>query len=127
MEHEGQRVANPQISLAFIRRGVDAQAALASTLGLPLPPAVADVAAHLAPLNTAVAPTPTPAGNWSAPLANTRCHADRDDWGWPSTPTLAACEAACAAQAGCALVTLCPPPDAPLPVGGRFEGWALGG
>lgn len=126
MQHENQRVPNPQISMAFIRRGVDAQVALATALGLPLPSAVAALSARLAPFNTAVVAVPAPASNWSAPLPDTRCHSyGGDAWSWPTPPgnfTLAACEASCAAQAGCALVTLCPPPDAPLPAGAGCTG-----
>jgi hypothetical protein len=50
-EHEGQRVPNPQIALAFIRRTVAAQLDIASALGLAPPPAAAELAAHLPPLN----------------------------------------------------------------------------
>ena len=32
-EHEGQRVADPQIALAFIRRSMDAQSDMAAALG----------------------------------------------------------------------------------------------
>ena len=121
MEHERQPVPNPQIGMAFIRRGLDAQVALAAALGLPLPPAVAAMARQLAPLNSVQAAVPAPAGAWSAPLPDTRCHAPAEGgWAW-ATPagnhSLPACEALCAAQPGCGLVTLCPPPDAPLPPG----------
>jgi hypothetical protein len=121
MEHERQPVPNPQIAMAFIRRGLDAQVALAAALGLPLPPAVAAMARQLAPLNSVEAAVSAPAGAWSAPLPDTRCHAPvGEGWAW-ATPTgnhsLPACEALCAAQPGCGLVTLCPPPDAPLPPG----------
>jgi hypothetical protein len=50
-EHEGQKVPNPQIGLALIRRSLEAQLAIGKAIGATPVPLVADMLAHLAPFN----------------------------------------------------------------------------
>jgi len=80
-EHEKGVSRDPQIALALAARTLGAQLAIGAALGLPAPPAVADVAAHLAPFNTDAGCDPVnkwPCGAWNwtppagggAPLAN---------------------------------------------------------
>jgi hypothetical protein len=80
-EHEKGVSVDPQIALALAARTLGAQLAIGAALGLPPPPGVADVAAHLAPFNTDAGCDPAnkwPCGAWNwtppagggAPLSN---------------------------------------------------------
>jgi hypothetical protein len=107
-EHEGQPVPNPQIALALIARIAAAQVDLAAALGLPPPAAVADIAAHLAPLNYVNYSGPLPGGPPNVTtLPDTRCHDDSHTW--YGVGDAAACAALCAGTAGCGLMSYCPP------------------
>lgn len=117
-EHEGQPVPNPQIALGFIYRTITAQLEIAAALGMPPPPSIADIAAHLPPLNTA---TVNVSSNTSFQiLPNTRCH--DDDQTWYDVASVEACQALCAgSQPGCGVFSYCPPAGQE-PAGGGCSG-----
>ena len=106
-QHEGQLVADPQISLSLLARTMSAQLTLAAALGIAPPPAVADVAARLTPFNTAPFNFTPPAAENFTYWNNTRCH---NDAGVRCGLALADCEAACAALGvdACSWFTFCP-------------------
>jgi hypothetical protein len=107
-EHEGQRVPNPQIAMAFISRTAGAQLDLARRLALAPPPALLDLAAHLAPFNAIVLNASLPANASSfVVLNNTRCKNDIQTW--YDVPSVAACEAACLSNPSCGVFSYCPP------------------
>lgn len=106
-EHEGQTVPNPQIALGLIARMAWAAVDMAAALGIVPPPAVADIAAHLAPLNSANASLPD--GNWSLLPPNTRCSDVTASWTFYDVPDVAACEAMCDGTPTCSLFSYCPP------------------
>lgn len=68
-EHEKGVSRDPQIALALAARTLGAQLAIATALGFPAPPRIADVAAHLAPFNTDascdVTASKWPCGPWN--------------------------------------------------------------
>ena len=106
-EHEGQNVPDPQIGLAFAARTLQAQLLMAKYLGLTPPPLLADIAANLAPFNTA---------NWSfVPPSNDSSFVvyenqrfSGDNGMHLGVATLEECEALCASLGDCALFTFCP-------------------
>jgi hypothetical protein len=111
-------VPNPQIALSFLYRTTAAQLEIAQALGLPSPPAVADIAAHLPPLNSAQRNVTTNVTFQLLP--NTRCH--NDEQTWHGVPSAAACEALCAAsQPSCGVFSYCPPAGVE-PAGGGCSG-----
>ena len=61
-EHENQKVPNPQIGLALIRRSLSAQLSIAKAIGVTPEPLVADMLAHLAPFNIGPNNAPPPPG-----------------------------------------------------------------
>jgi hypothetical protein len=100
MQAENQAVPNPQLGLSFLRRTVSAQKDIAATLGIPLSPDVAELAAHLPPLNTATFQVPLPSSiPWNV-SAGMRCEGGNATYFAVSDPS--ACEAICAASPGCA-------------------------
>jgi hypothetical protein len=105
-QHEGQLVPDPQISLSLLARTVSAQLTMAAALRLAPPPILADIAANLAPFNSAPYNyTPPGAENFTL-FPNTRCHNDASSG---CGLTLAGCEARCAAlgPSACAWFTWC--------------------
>jgi hypothetical protein len=117
-EHEGQTVPNPQIALAFLLRTVQAEVDIAAALGLPSPPVASDILAHLPALNTAQVNVST--NVTFAVLNNTRCK--NDEMTFYNVPTLAACEALCAAAPACGVFSYCPPATGPQPLNGGCLG-----
>jgi hypothetical protein len=110
-EHEGQLVPNPQIGLALVMRSALAHVDMCAALGLPTPADSVRIATRLAAFNTAthvMRPPAPPAGNASYTTAqNYRC---RGDFRMGSEASVAACEAACDADAACTCFTWCPGP-----------------
>lgn len=106
MEHEEQRVADPQIALALIQRVMDALIDISAAAGVAVAPVVADIAAHLTTPNAVNVTLPN--GPWSV-LPNTRCSDVTASWTFYDVSDVAACEAACDATPTCALFSYCPP------------------
>jgi hypothetical protein len=52
-EHENQKVHNPQIGLAFIKRVISALSSIGKAIDMPVPPYADDILSNLAPFNTA--------------------------------------------------------------------------
>ena len=59
-EHENQKVPNPQIGLALIRRSLSAQLAIGKAIGVTPAPLVADMLEHLVPFNVGPNDAPPP-------------------------------------------------------------------
>jgi hypothetical protein len=66
-EHEGQKVPNPQIALALIKRSLSAQLDIAKAIGATPEPIVADMLANLAPFNVGKYDPPSPSPSPPAP------------------------------------------------------------
>lgn len=118
-EHENQKVVNPQIGLALIRRMATAHLELAAALNVSVPPAVADIAAHLAPFNSVTAhvpppppPLPMPAGAFNI-STDVRCTGDYHMGGEANA---SACALGCYLDGACNAFSFCPK-GAPEPAG----------
>eukprot|EP00039_Didymoeca_costata_P020988 m.343040 g.343040 ORF g.343040 m.343040 type:complete len:884 (-) comp22244_c0_seq1:144-2795(-) len=112
-EHENQRVPNPQIALALIRRSLSAQLDMAKSIGISAPSYVQDILTHLAPYNTGKSmkpPAPSPTlncsdvGNFNV-QQNTRCS---NDYHMGSESTVECCRARCESEPECIAFTFCP-------------------
>eukprot|EP01052_Picozoa_sp_SAG31_P018735 SAG31_NODE_1340_length_8709_cov_8.259117_4_plen_284_part_00 len=72
-EHENQRVPNPQIGLALIRRSLSAQIDIGKAIGETPDPLVVDMLAHLVPFNVGIAAANPPAPAPGPPTSHFDC------------------------------------------------------
>lgn len=116
-EHENQKVPDPQIALALLRRSLSAQLSMATAIGLQPPPFVADILAHLVPYNTGThvprpppppPPPPVPTNctinGRFAVKPETRCTGDH---GMGKATSIECCQAWCYADATCDSFSYC--------------------